>query len=431
MPKELEAILRQNLLKETVAKEGVNFNDASGYDRAIADGNQEFLQTLKAQTLTNNIYHLVADMGLYRLRGDFKAAANCLQPIENNTPQNIINPQLIEIEEFQAGNYLLNGDIAEWRRRLQTVKTKYYPPIQQLPGLEKFSLKYIERVTLKADSRLIEPPSVTGIKGIQSLPLFYSSVAPQTAQKQTFFTPHLKVKVNNITQLFELDTGTYIGILPLHWVHNPHVQVIGTLNTSQDILGNRIETIFGIVDEIEIGNAVLKNIPFSFSNETEPSLGIYVLRQLGRVQISYDQLRFGEGLNYPCQQNIRLATAPDGSTAHLKIQIQLNNQPMMAIFDSGSGDYQNDDLLLQQPVLVIPKEGQLKKAVVNTTAGSHSMRIYQDINNLKIENIELGSVKVIHTQMSKNQAILMVNILKKTSLYLDFIEGKSCLIKRD
>lgn len=231
-----------------------------------------------------------------------------------------------------AGNYFLEGNLAAWGRKIDDIKNTYYPAVRKFAGLEQFSLADVKMGSLSVAPNSIPPFTVTGINHQQILPLEYREPTAKDCCR-TLNSPSLTASLNKKDLPFFLETDTAIGKLPKKLSQSPHIHIIGHIEKAGNGRGEAFNGDLGIVDELKIGNAILKNVPFLFTNTKEASLSLTILQKLGKIQINRQRFTFGKNIDCSCQQDIHLGSSFGGSFYMLRYPITWQGKTELAAVD--------------------------------------------------------------------------------------------------
>lgn len=295
-------------------------------------------------------------------------------------------------QQILAGNYFLDGNLKNWGKILHFVRNVYYPPIRKISGLEQFSLTDIEMGRLSVSPDSIPPFTITGIDHQQSIPLQYNVQIKEDHRRFAENVPSAMVSLNGKEVPFFLETGAAIGKLPKALSHSPHVHIIGHLDRSTNAASEFFSGDLGIVDEIKIGKAVLKNVPFLFTHVSQAYLGLMILQKLGKIKINKQQMTFGKDINCNCQQDIHLGSAFGGDFQSVQYPITWQGHTRLVVVD-----FTQDDTVYNLTTYKSEFTPQEKKQSFEERPYPNNKElkfsVYFNKGNLFVDNMDYGQKK--------------------------------------
>ncbi|MCA1956796.1 hypothetical protein, partial [Zymomonas sp.] len=401
---------------------------------ALFEGDGIRLQKMGHDSRIENFAKKFASIEILRIRGDFKEANKQLSICHKTffreagePPISSINLSAMVCDQLLAGNYFLEGNLAAWGRKIDNIKNTYYPPLRKFAGLEQFSLADVKMGSLSVAPNSIPPFIVIGINHPQTLSLEYREPTSKDCCR-TLNSPSLTATLNRKKTPFFLETDTAIGKLPKELSQSPHIHIVGHIEKAGNGRGEAFNGDLGIVDELKIGNTILKNVPFLFTNTKEASLGLTILQKLGKIQINRQRFTFGKNIDCNCQQDIHLGSSFSGSFYMLRYPITWQGKTELAAVDPSQTDARFS-LMTFQPDFTTEEEKQSFEISDEIEGEKITARAYLEEGNLSIDGIDYGKKqKFVEKARSRIPSkLITVTILEKADLYIDFINHKACL----
>ncbi|MFT9074938.1 retropepsin-like aspartic protease [Zymomonas mobilis] len=401
---------------------------------ALFEGNTLRLQRMTGDSRIENFAKKFASIEALRIKGDFEEANKQLSICHKTffreagePPISPINLSAMVCDQLLAGNYFLEGNLAAWGKEIDNIKNTYYPAVRKFAGLEQFSLFDIKMGNLSVAPNSIPPFTVTGINRQQTLPLEYREPTAKDCCR-TLNSPSLTASLNKKDLPFFLETDTAIGKLPKELSRSPHIHIVGHIEIAGNGRGEAFNGDLGVVDELKIGDAVLKNVPFLFTNTKEASLGLMVFQKLGKIKIDRQHFTFGKDIDCHCQRDIKLGSSFSGSYHMLRYPITWQGNTELAAIDLSQTDARFS-LMTFQPNFTPEEEKQSFEINGEIEGEKITARAYLEEGNLSIDGIDYGKKQKFVEKASSRvpSKLVTITILDKASLYLDFINHKACL----
>ncbi|MFT9074940.1 hypothetical protein [Zymomonas mobilis] len=402
---------------------------------ALFEGNTLRLQRMTGDSRIENFAKKFASIEALRIKGDFEEANKQLSICHKTffreagePPISPINLSAMVCDQLLAGNYFLEGNLAAWGKEIDNIKNTYYPAVRKFAGLEQFSLFDIKMGNLSVAPNSIPPFTVTGINRQQTLPLQSQKLTQEGYRRSTWNVPYLTASLNGTNFPFFLGIDTAIGKLPKELSRSPHIHIVGHIEIAGNAISEESNGDLGIIDELKIGDAVLKNVPFLFTNTDHASLGLMVLQRLGKIKIDRQHFTFGKEIDCHCQQDIRLGSSFSGSYNMLRYPITWKGKTELAAIDLSQTDADFSLMAFQKDFT--PEEEKQSFEINREIEGKKIIaHLYLEEGSLSVDNIDYGKRKKV---VEKNiwrypSKVMTVTILDKASLYLDFINHKACL----
>ncbi|UBQ08090.1 retropepsin-like domain-containing protein [Zymomonas mobilis] len=402
---------------------------------ALYEGDSLHLQKMIDDPKRTSFEKKFINTDLLRTKGDFKEADRQLKICHktyfmegSGIHLSPINLGAMICDQLLAGNYFLEGNLAAWGKEIDDIKNTYYPPIRKFAGLEQFSLFDIKMGSLSVAPNSIPPFTVTGIDQQQTLPLQSQKLTQEGNKSITWNVPYLTASLNGTDFSFFLGTDTAISFLPKALSHSPHVHIVGHIEIATNGRGEAYNGDLGIVDELKIGTAILKNVPFLFTNTDEASLSLMVLQKLGKIKIDRQYFTFGKDIDCHCQKDIQLGSIFDGRFHALRYPITWQGKTEMAAINLRLTDA-HLSFMVFQPDFTPEEEKQSFEMDREINGKKIISSIYLTDGNLSIDGIDYGKrlKSVEKDELHIPAKVIGVSILDKGSLYLDFINHKACL----
>ncbi|MFT8736515.1 MAG: retropepsin-like aspartic protease [Zymomonas mobilis] len=435
-PKLIE-LLKQKTPKDL--KNGIELRSGGNEMRkGLVDGDDLLIDKAAKDLRNSHLVQKYAEINKFRVKGDYQNANKLLDICDKTFFQKSNDPDPLPpisgigiiCKQTLVGNYFLDGNLKAWGKTLDFIRNVYYPPIRKIAGLEEFSLTDAEMGRLSVSPNSIPPFKVTGIDYAQSIPLQFDIALEEEDRRSANYAPHITASLNEKDAPFFLETSAAIGKLPEEWRHSPHVHIVGHLDRAKNGASEFFSGDLGIVDEIKIGKAVLKNVPFLFTNVSHAYLGLMVLQKLGKIKIDKQQMTFGKDINCNCQQDIHLGSAFGGDFQSLQYPIIWQGHTRLAVVDFTQDDTVYN-LTTYKPEFT-PQEKE-KSFEVRPDPNNKELKFatYFNKGDLSIDNMDYGQKKeiVIEDNTSRLATIIGLSIIDKADLYLDFINHKACLKK--
>ncbi|AAV88889.1 uncharacterized protein ZMO1_ZMO0265 [Zymomonas mobilis subsp. mobilis ZM4 = ATCC 31821] len=419
-------------------KNGIELRSGGNEMRKGLSEGDDLLIDKVAKDLSNS--HLVqkyAEINKLRIKGDYQNANKLLdicdktffQKPDAPNPLPPISGVGIICKQTLVGNYFLDGNLKDWGKSLNFVRNVYYPPIRKISGLEEFSLTDAEMGRLSVSPNSIPPFKVTGTDHQQRIQLqFDVAIDEEHRRSATNYVPHITASLNGKNIPFFLETSAAIGKLPEEWRHSPHVHIVGHLDRAKNGASEFFSGDIGIVDEIKIGKAVLKNVPFLLTNVNQAYLGLMILQKLGKIKINKQQMTFGKNINCNCQQDIHLGSALGGDFQSVQYPITWQGYTRLVVVDFTQDDTVYNLTTYKSEFTPQEKEQSFEERP-DPNNKELKFSVYFNKGNLFVDNMDYGQKKeiVIEDSRSRLATIIGLSILEKADLYLDFINHKACL----
>ncbi|ACV75502.1 MAG: retropepsin-like aspartic protease [Zymomonas mobilis] len=418
-------------------KNGIELRSGGNEMRKGLSEGDDLLIDKVAKDLSNS--HLVqkyAEINKFRIKGDYQNANKLLdicdktffQKPDAPNPFPPISGVGIICKQTLVGNYFLDGNLKDWGKSLNFVRNIYYPPIRKISGLEEFSLTDAEMGRLSVSPNSIPPFKVTGIDHQQRIQLQFDVAIDEEHRRSANYVPHITASLNGKNIPFFLETSAAIGKLPEEWRHSPHVHIVGHLDRAKNGASEFFSGDIGIVDEIKIGKAVLKNVPFLFTNVNQAYLGLMILQKLGKIKINKQQMTFGKDINCNCQQDIHLGSALGGDFQSVQYPITWQGHTRLVVVDFTQDDTVYNLTTYKSEFTPQEKEQSFEERP-DPNNKELKFSVYFNKGNLFVDNMDYGQKKeiVIEDSRSRLATIIGLSILEKADLYLDFINHKACL----
>ncbi|ACV75501.1 MAG: retropepsin-like aspartic protease [Zymomonas mobilis] len=385
---------------------------------------------------SNNLASQYAEINKLRIKGDYQSANKLLdicdktffQKPDTSASLPPINAIGMVCKQILAGNYFLDGNLKDWGKSLDFIKNIYYPPVRKISGLQQFSLADVKMGGLSVSPNPIQPFTITDIEYQQSIPLQYQIPIKENFRRNAEHVPYVIASLNEKEVPFFLETSAAIGKLPKAWSHSPHVHIVGHIERATNAASEFYSGDLGIVDELKIGKAVLKNVPFLFTNVSQAYLGLMILQKLGKIKIDKQQMIFGKDINCNCQQDIHLGSALAGDFQALKYPITWQGKTNLVAVD-----FTQDNTIFNLLTFKLQFTAEEKKQSFEEDVNSNKKMIkivgYLNNENLFIDGINYGKIKALVEEDNRRKPVIIIStsILDKASLYLDFINHKACL----
>ncbi|MCA1956797.1 retropepsin-like aspartic protease [Zymomonas sp.] len=402
--------------------------------KGLSEGDDLLIDKVAKDLSDSRSVQKFAEINKLRVKGDYQNANKLLdintffQKSDMIDPLPPISGVGIISKQTLVGNYFLDGNLKAWGKTLDFIRNVYYPPIRKIAGLEEFSLTDAEMGRLSVSPNSIPPFKVTGINHQQSIPLQFDMDLKEKHRRSANHIPHITASLNGKDIPFFLETCAAISKLPEEWRHSPHVHIVGHLDRATNGASEFFSGDLGIVDEIKIGKAVLKNVPVLLADVSQPYLGLMVLQKLGKIKIDKQQMTFGKDINCNCQQDIHLGSAFGGDFQSLQYPITWQGHSRLAVVDFTREDSLYN-LLTYKPEFTSQEKEKSFEVRPNPNRKELKYEIYFDQGNLSIDNMDYGQKKeiVIEDNTSRLATIIGLSIVDKADLYLDFINHKACL----
>ncbi|ART93430.1 hypothetical protein FBY50_0942 [Zymomonas mobilis] len=434
-PKLIE-ILRQ--YKPEMLQEGIELRPSGEeLQQALFEGDTSLIQKIATSKESTNIVQNLAEIEVYQSKGAFQEAnkqleicnKNFFQDKNTQDPLPPINGILLTCSQMLIGNYFLEGDIKNWGIELNLIEKVYYPAIQKFKGLEKFSLAVTKMGNLTISPDSIPPFTVTGIEQQQSVPLQFQIPIEEIYRRNAEKLPSIIASLNKEDIPFFLETGAAIGKLPTKFSHASNVHLIGHINNADNAASENYSGELGIVEELKIGNATLKNVPFLFTNVNQAYLGLMILQKLGKIKIDKQKIIFGKDVNCICQQDVHFGITFKGDHQVLKYPFYWKNKRNFAAIDLTQNNIDYDILTFKDKFLK-NQQNHFFDVTNNVDGTKIKNPAYFTESNLSIDGIDYGKKKelVIKDTIRNPSTIIGAFVLDKGSLYLDFINHKACLM---
>ncbi|MCA1956267.1 retropepsin-like aspartic protease [Zymomonas sp.] len=404
--------------------------------RGVLEGDDLRIDKAANELKGNNLVSQYAKIDKFRVKGDYQNANQRLDICGKTFFQKPDDPDLLPpisgvgmtCQQILAGNYFLEGNLRDWGKSLNFVRNVYYPPVRKIAGLEQFSLADIEMGSLSVSPDSIPTFIITGIDHQQNIPLQYQIPIHEDHRRFAENVPSAIVLLNGKEVPFFLETGAAIGKLPKEWSHSPHVHIIGHIERATNAASEFYSGDLGIVDELKIGKAVLKNVPFLFTDVNQAYLGLMILQKLGKIKIDKQQMTFGKDINCHCQQDIHLGSALGGDFQTLKYPITWQGKTSLVAIDLTED---NSDFTLWTFKPDFTKEEQESAFQFPTKENGKTVLSQGRIvkSDLSIDGINYGAREefIVKDTIQDPATIMGLFILNKVTLYLDFINHKACL----
>ncbi|MFT8912273.1 aspartyl protease family protein [Zymomonas mobilis] len=433
-PKLIE-ILRQ--YKPEMLQEGIELRPSGEeLQQALFEGDTSLIQKIATSKESTNIVQNFAEIEVYQSKGAFQEANRQLEICNKNffqdkNAQDLLSPIngiLLTCSQMLIGNYFLEGDIKNWGIELNLIENVYYPAIQKFKGLEKFSLAVTKMGNLTISPDSIPPFTVTGIEQQQSVPLQFQIPIEEIYRRNAEKLPSIIASLNKEDIPFFLETGAAIGKLPTKFSHASNVHLIGHINNADNAASENYSGELGIVEELKIGNATLKNVPFLFTNVNQAYLGLMILQKLGKIKINKQQMTFGKDINCNCQQDIHLGSALGGDFQSVQYPITWQGHTRLVVVDFTQDDTVYNLTTYKSEFTPQEKEQSFEERP-DPNNKELKFSVYFNKGNLFVDNMDYGQKKeiVIEDSRSRLATIIGLSILEKADLYLDFINHKACL----
>ncbi|ACV75496.1 MAG: retropepsin-like aspartic protease [Zymomonas mobilis] len=433
-PKLIE-VLKQYSPKDL--KNGIEFEPGGDEMRkGRSEGDPLLIDKAANEREGNNLVKKFAEIDKFRVKGDYQNANKLLdicgktffQKSDDPDPLPPISGIGMICKQILAGNYFLEGNLKDWGKSLDFIKNVYYPPVRKISGLEQFSLSGTKMGSLSVLPDSVPPFTITGIDHQQNIPLQYQIPIKENHRHEAEQVPHITASLNGEDFPFFLETSAAIGKLPKAWSHSPHVHIIGHLERVTNAASEFFSGDLGIVDELKIGKAVLKNVPFLFTDVSQAYLGLMILQKLGKIKINRQQMNFGKDIICNCQQDIHLGSELGGDFQTLKYPITWQGKTKLVAVD-----LTQDDILYNLVTFKSEFTKKEKKQALELKKNLKNIKLeivaYFNKDNLFIDKISYGQKKeiVVGYEQREPATIIGLSILDKGSLYLDFINHKACL----
>ncbi|MFT8796754.1 hypothetical protein [Zymomonas mobilis] len=420
-------------------KEGIEFQPGGDeMQKGLLEGDSLLIDKAANELKGNNLVSQYAEIDKLRVKGDYQNANKLLdicgktffQKPDDPDPLPPISGVGMVCQQILAGNYFLDGNLKDWGKSLDIINTIYYPAIRKFAGLEQFSLADSKIGKLSIAPNSVPTFSITGIDRQQNIPLHYPKISEEGYHNSTWDVPYMMASLNGTNFPFFIGTDIAISKLPKALSQSPHVHIIGYINRAENGRSQVYDGDLGIVDELKIGNAVLKNVPFIFANVDQAVLGLMVLQKLGKIRIDKHQFSFGKNIACNCQQDIHLGSELGGDYQMLKYPVKWREKTEMVTISLSQTSLDDVSIIISQHNFTPEEEKQSREITTNLpNTKSKEESIYQKEVNLIIDGINYGKTKELFKKDSVHRPFrsMGVSILEKADLYLDFINHKACL----
>jgi predicted aspartyl protease len=406
---------------QTVGKPALKYNDMSdntGVIKAVETGDVEALLALE-KSPPSPLTALFAKAARARIGMDFQAStAAANQCIEESQKQKN-TAQELACSMLKAGNELILDHPGEWARQLNAMRTKFYPLLRQSQG-PSFALSDLEKLPNYApflqfkDNVAIEgnsgAPWSLGIHVLKKGPLSAVStidpMAVEVRSGQTRFDAVLDTA--GLMSLLNTQTAEALGVHTIpHWI-----------STGDGDTG------LGTLPSLSIGQVHLRNVPVAVGSSAIPNvIGLSTLRQLGQVTFSSKVVVVGADAPARCQTHpLSMRSNLIGTSPKLIVPIEVNGQPVRAVFDTGFtgvlDQYGTDD----------PDElnGKVEQTMQITAKGPVSSTYV-----VKSKHVALGDTDqqvAVHVRAAQSGVAYVagLRLLDGSSAYIDFNRRVMC-----
>ncbi|MFT9178955.1 MAG: retropepsin-like aspartic protease [Zymomonas mobilis] len=430
-------------LRSTTAEEQQNGVELNPGNKRLVDalfeGDSLLIEKIANEPETTNIVKKFTKIEALLVKGNYEEVnrqlAICKKTFfqDPNTPTLLppINNVVMTCDQISAGNYFLEGNLPAWGEKLNNINNTYYPVIRKFKGLENFSLSATKMGSLTVFPSLIPAFTVTGIDHKQSLPIKYQDIN----KNRTWKIPYINASLNGKKTILLLDTESAISKLPIDLKDSPHVHIVGHINYADNGTAEISSGDLGIVDELKIGTAVLKNVPFLFTTTKKAYLGLMVLQKLGKIKINKKQMTFGKNINCNCQQDIHLGSTFEGDYQALKYPITWQGRTDLVAIDLSEENI--DFNLLQfkseftpEEQILFEKQKKIIDELTDITKDKITDPAYIVESDLSIDGINYRKRQKLVLKDTRRRPTMTIgaSILEKADLYLDFINHKACLM---
>lgn len=432
----------------------MDVRDPAGIGQAMQAGDSAQLKALSETALPDPIktYALASYYrSIFQINLSSKYGKRCYEDGLKELPGNVI--AAVRCGELLAGNYAIEGRIADWAQAMEAMRDKVYPAVVSrthetniiLPhfgvignrlNMKDFVDFPVEEVNINAEGDIV----ITRVLASGNKPGRDSFKTAICALSIKCFGPryyYVKANVNGHSLLGVLDTGTVESVVtPLEAKYlgvritpSPYYRLTSTQTAHSN-------THLGYAESIRIrttgGHAItLRNVPVMVGGKLPRDvpivLGLDVLSKLGRISIQENSVVVNpDTLGNQCEEAMHIrSTANGGYTIFFKYSVGGRLQDV--VLDTGQNQYLFGTSLAtaeraSAKTVVIPQV----RATGNVEAPFYPARI--TIGGLANEK-DL-TIPVFYDYKQTYPYVIGSDILQDYNIFLDFKKGKACLIPR-
>lgn len=426
--------------------------DPYGIEQAIESGDSDKLKALRQKALSP-IMHAYVLAAYYRsvfqLERSSKYAEQCYNGSIKKLPKSTV--EALRCGELLAGNYAISGHTAAWARSMQTVRDKLYPIAASSLHTTDVVFPGFGTITHRINMHSFYDFPDEAIKGNEGSNIVVPRVLPSgeppspNAFKTTVcrlgircfgkYLYNINVNVDGHHIVAVIDTGSTTTVVPpseanllgVHMDPSPYYE----LQSSQSA---RSPAHLGYVGSIKIRTKdgryiVLKNsnvkIGGQLTHDIEMVLGLNVLRELGSVLLKKGDIVINPNhLDMDC--NVPLQIASDmfgGYSVFVKYAVDGSMQKVM--LDTGENQY------LFGTSLSTAKSISSQEMITHKERGTGDIEAIYHPAKIAFGKGAHGkntTIAIFPGYEQKYPYVAGSDILQDYNIYLNFKDGRACLI---
>ena len=430
------------LLQPGQSPKALSFDDGHGILQAMRAGDAERLDAIRKgpfpasmQDFANAAYF----RSLFQLKTSSEYARKCYA---YGMQSSVLgkNPAIAaSCGQLLAGNFNMEGDVADWAKPIVETKQAVLPVIQRLTGRSDVVLSelptepFIGTVAVNhvfPSNDVVVPRE--NLKGLRD-----GDVTTIDTKLSSFANVYLvTVKINGVDRTMVLDTGSNITLLRPSTAHalgieaNPspysHLGQSLPMRPMAATMGLG-DALLGVARQIRIGTSssaiVLRGVPVAIGGNID-LLGMNVLSRMDSLYITANHVMVDtKQPPIACNEPLEVASDPFGAyIPMLRYAVDGTTQPVA--FDSGSMSYLTGTSSAPTTRRMGPDVAQKRGDVAG---------VYEDSYVLVHATLGTGSsahaedIEVFPSYKAGFRYVLGVKALKDFDVFFDFKHGKACL----
>lgn len=435
------------LLQTRPPPKGLSFDDGHGILQAMRAGDAEHLDAIRKEPLPPSMQDFANAAyfrSLFRLKTSSEYARKCYAyGMQSSVLDG--NPVIATVcGQLLAGNFNMEGDVADWARTIVETRQAVLPVIQRLTGRSDLVPDGFTGVPAEpfigtvADGHVSASNDVV-VPRVDPKGLRDGDVTTLDTRRSSFANAYLvTVRINGMDRTLVLDTGSSITMLRPSTAHVLGIET--NPSPYQHLVGGRTipmrptvattgqgDVLLGVARQMRIGTdssaIVLSGVPVAVGGDVDV-LGMNVLSWMDSLYITANHVTL-DAKRLPIACNEPLEVASDLLGAYIPVlRYTVDGITQPVAFDSGSMSYLTGTSSAPTTQRMGPDVAQKRGDIAGVYEGSY-VPVRATLGAGPSAHAE--DIQVFPDYKAKFRYALGVKALKDFNVFFDFKQGKACL----
>jgi hypothetical protein len=228
-----------------------------------------------------------------------------------------------------------------------------------------------------------------------------------------------------------VDTGSSALTLDQGTAHDLGVRMLDRTGKTNGLLSRDIPVSYGMLDELRIGAATMRNVPVTVVPAPRRLIGIDILRQFGSFSLGEKAIVVGDinGAGKACKEPLLVASDVWGNHLRVVIALSIDGQLRTTLLDSGTSNWLSSD---QSTIDQLHTRGAARMTIRDMGSHQHAARVSQATADLDISGQPFTiSFEVVKDASLPWHYILGSGALQYMGFHFDFNNRHTCLLLHD